>query len=157
MPGSDLALDTDELTRHIEIHYHARHREQLPMLVKLAEMIEDIHFGDEGVPQGLFDLLRRMTGDMEAHMKTEELDLFPAIRQGPARIDIPVAAMRNDNEGRVRDIAEIRRLTCDLTLPQTACSSWATLYAGLDELIDDLTEHVRLENDVLFPRFERAA
>ena len=51
--------------------------------------------------------------------------------------------------------AEIRRLTEDLTLPEGACGTWAALYAGLEEFINDFEEHMRLENDVLFPQFER--
>ncbi len=150
-------LDAVELTRRIETRYHARHREQLPVLAKLAEMVEDLHFGDEGVPDGLFDLLGQMIGEMEVHMKKEELVLFPAIRRGGgAGVETLIAAMRADHEHHDRAAAKIRRLTCDLTLPGTACSSWATLYAGLAEFTDDLTEHMRLENDVLFPRFERA-
>jgi regulator of cell morphogenesis and NO signaling len=150
--------DAAELTRHIEARYHARHREQLPILAKLAEMVEDIHFGDEGVPDGLFDLLSRMAGEMEAHRREQELVLFPAIRRGGGvGIETRIAAMRADHDDRDRDVAEIRRLTRDLALPKGVCSSWATLYAGLGEFVDDLTEHMRLENDVLFPRFERAA
>ena len=150
--------DPAKLTRHIETRYHARHREQLPLLAKMAEMIEDLHAGDEGVPDGLSDLLRRMAGEMEVHMKKEELVLFPAIRSGggPA-IQDPIAAMRADHANHEAEVAEIRRLTGNLTLPERACSSWATLYTGLAELIDDLAEHIQLENDVLFPRFEGVA
>ena len=32
--------DAAELTRHIETRYHARHREQLPMLAAMAERVE---------------------------------------------------------------------------------------------------------------------
>ena len=150
--------DAAELTRYIEARYHARHREQLPPLAKLAEMVEDLHFADEGVPHGLSDLLHRMIGEMEVHMKKEELVLFPAIRRGAGPgIDEPIAAMRADHDDHERELAEIRQLTHDLTPPERACTSWTTLYAGLAEFADDLTEHIRLENDVLFPRFENAA
>ena len=149
--------DAVELTRYIETRYHARHREQLPPLAKLAEMVEDVHFGDEGVPHGLSDLLHRMIGEMETHMKKEELVLFPAIRRGGVRGIGHVAAMRADHDDQHRKLAEIRRLTHDLTPPERACASWCTLYADLAELVDDLTEHIRRENDVLFPRFEKVA
>lgn len=89
-------------------------------------------------------------------MKKEELILFPAIRAGGAPgIEDPIAVMRADHDHHDRDIAEIRRLTRNLTLPAGACGTWTALYAGLAEFIDDLTEHMRLENDVLFPQFER--
>lgn len=147
-----------ELTRYIESRYHARHREQLPMLLKLAEMVEDLHCGEEGVPDGLYDILHRMTEDLEMHMTNEELVLFPAIRKGGGRaIAEAIAPIRADHAEHDHQLAEIRRLTNDLALPEGACSSWNTLYAGLAEFADDLSEHVRLENDVLFPRFERAA
>lgn len=145
------------LTRHIETRYHARHREQLPALAAMAERVEDVHFGDEGVPEGLSTLLRQMIGEMEVHMKKEELILFPAIRRGGMPgIESPIAVMRADHAGHDRELAEIRRLTANLSLPDGACGTWTGLYRGLAAFIDDLTEHMRLENDVLFPQFEPA-
>ena len=32
--------------------------------------------------------------------------------------------------------------------------SWQALYAGLAKLTSDLMEHIHLENNVLFPRYE---
>ncbi|NBE09389.1 hemerythrin domain-containing protein [Paragemmobacter ruber] len=143
------------LTRHIEERYHARHREQLPQLVAMAERVEDVHFGDVGVPDGLSALLHQMLGELEVHMKKEELILFPAIRKGGMPgIETPIAVMRADHAGHDRELAEILRLTANLTLPDGACGTWTGLYRGLDEFARDLTEHMRLENDVLFPQFE---
>ena len=143
------------LTRHIETRFHARHRQQLPALAALAERVEDLHFGDEQVPAGLSPLLRRMIGEVEVHMKKEELILFPALRRGGGPgIDAPIAKMRADHGDHGQEVAEIRRLTHDLVLPAGACRTWTALYAGLGEFLDDLAEHIRLENEVLFPRFE---
>lgn len=150
--------DPAELTRHIESRYHARHRAELPRLAELAERVETVHFGDEDAPEGLSEVLRRMVGAMEVHMKKEELILFQAIRRGGMPgIENPIAVMRADHVDHAREIAEIRRLTANLTLPSGACRSWAALYGGLAEFLADLEEHIRLENEVLFPRFEAAA
>ena len=147
--------DAAELTRHIETRYHARHREQLPQLAAIAEKVETVHYGDADVPEGLPEILNRMIGEMEVHMKKKELILFPAIRKGGGPgIENPIAVMRADHDDHDREIAEIRRLTRNLTLPEGACRSWSRLYSGLAEFIDDLSEHMRLENDVLFPQFE---
>ena len=43
-----------------------------------------------------------------------------------------------------RDIARIRDITGDFTLPKAACTSWATLYAGLSDFIEDLMSHACL-------------
>jgi regulator of cell morphogenesis and NO signaling len=69
-------------------------------------------------------------------------------------IEQPIAVMRADHAGHDREVAEIRRLTANLTLPEGACGTWTRLYEGLAEFIDDLSEHMRLENEVLFPQFE---
>lgn len=147
--------DAAELTRYIETRYHARHREQLPRLAEMAEKVENVHVGEDDVPEGLSAILRRMIGELEVHMKKEELILFPAIRKGGGPgIENPIAVMRADHDNHATEVAEIRRLTTDLTLPQGACGTWTALYAGLDEFISDLEEHIRLENEVLFPQFE---
>ncbi len=36
--------------------------------------------------------------------------------------------------------------------PPEACTTWKAMYNGINELIDDLMEHISLENNVLFPR-----
>lgn len=144
-----------ELTRHIETHFHARHRQQLPVLAGMAARVESVHSGHSRVPLGLYDLLRRMFGEMEVHMKKEELILFPAIRNGGAPgIEKPIAVMRADHDNHAVEVAEIRRLTGDLSLPEDACQTWTALYDGLAVFIADLEEHMQLENDVLFPEFE---
>ncbi|SHI00805.1 hemerythrin domain-containing protein [Marivita hallyeonensis] len=157
MPDTSPPQDPAELTRYIETRYHERHREQLPLLAQMAERVETVHFGDDDVPEGLSNLLERMTGDMEVHMKKEELILFPAIRKGGMPgIENPIAVMRADHDNHATEIADIRRLTCNLTLPAGACGTWTALYTGLAEFLGDLEEHMRLENDVLFPQFEPA-
>ena len=83
MMTDDASLDDAAgLTRHIEARYHQRHRAQLPRVAEMAAKVETVHFGNEALPKGLSDLLRRMIGEMEVHMKKEELILFPAIRAG---------------------------------------------------------------------------
>jgi regulator of cell morphogenesis and NO signaling len=42
-------------------------------------------------------------------------------------------------------------------VPEGACRTWTALYAGLGAFLDDLAEHIRLENEVLFPPFETEA
>lgn len=156
MPDTVPLHDAAELTRHIEARYHQRHRVELPPLAEMAGRVETVHAGEKDVPAGLSAILRHMIGDMEVHMKKEELILFPAIRAGGRPgLEHPIAVMRADHDDHDRDIAGIRRLTRNLTLPPGACGTWTALYAGLAAFIDDLTEHMRLENDVLFPQFER--
>ncbi len=147
--------DPASLTHHIETRYHARHREQLPAIAELAGKVERVHAGDAEVPAGLSALLRRMIGELEVHMKKDEIILFPVMRKGGAPgIENAISVMRADHDGHERYVDEIRRLTGGPALPDGACRSWTALYAGLDEFMADLAEHMRLENEVIFPMFE---
>ncbi|EMG6529250.1 iron-sulfur cluster repair protein YtfE, partial [Providencia rettgeri] len=40
----------------------------------------------------------------------------------------------------------------NVTPPPEACTTWRVLYNGINELIDDLMNHINLENNLLFPR-----
>ncbi|MEI2687241.1 MAG: hemerythrin domain-containing protein [Cypionkella sp.] len=149
--------DPAALITFIEARYHQTHRAQLPDLAALALKVERVHGDRPDAPLGLGALLQRLIGALEVHMKKEELILFPAIRRGGGPgIENPIAVMRADLDDHQTEVAEIRRLTHDLTLPEGACRSWTTLYDGLGEFLRDLDIHIRLENDVLFPRFSPA-
>jgi regulator of cell morphogenesis and NO signaling len=43
-------------------------------------------------------------------------------------------------------------MTDDITPPPHACNTWRALYRGLEELRDDLMQHIHLENNILFAR-----
>jgi len=46
----------------------------------------------------------------------------------------------------------LRDVTHGYALPPDACTSFQTLYAGLQGLEEDLHRHIHLENNILFPR-----
>jgi regulator of cell morphogenesis and NO signaling len=110
-------------------------------------------------------LVRRLTEDLAPHMRKEEQVLFPyivaleeaALRGGPrpsscfgsARNPIRMMMAEHDAVGEI--LAELRAATSGYTLPADACDSFRALYAGLQELENDLRRHIQLENDVLFP------
>ncbi|MDO9524545.1 MAG: hemerythrin domain-containing protein [Gemmobacter sp.] len=147
--------DPAALTRYIKATYHARHRAQLPLLAQMAERVETMHFGDTCVPEGLADLLEKIISEMEAHMTTEGLVLDPAIRtDGTPDPERPLAMMRANHTDLAADIAEIRRLTGGLALPDGVCGTWAALYSGLKTFLAELEAHMHLENDVPFPQAE---
>ncbi|MCV2865901.1 hemerythrin domain-containing protein [Albidovulum sediminicola] len=146
--------DPGALTRFIQGEFHARHRARLPALAALSEEVESIHAGRAGVPAGLAGLLRQMIGALEVHMKMAELILFPAMRKAAPGLDLPIAALRANHEDHTAEVEQILGLTSGLTLPAGACASWTRLYAETRAFLDDLKEHIRLENEVLFPQFE---
>lgn len=72
-------LDTASMIRDILTRYHEVHRRELPELFKLACKVEAVHGDHLLAPHGLADTLQEMIGELEVHMKKEELVLFPAM------------------------------------------------------------------------------
>ncbi len=155
-PADSAPHETNELISHIVKRYHDTHRRELPGLLKLARKVEAIHPDHPQVPHGLADMLQKLLGEIEVHMKKEELILFPAMRLHPdGALDTPIAQMRHDHDDHDEQLREIEIRTGRFSAPASACGSWRALYSGLAKFARDFAEHMRLENDVLFPRFEQ--
>jgi regulator of cell morphogenesis and NO signaling len=151
--------EIEALITHIQTRYHDHHRQELAALLMLARRVEDVHWGDPDLPQGLADLVEDLRQDLDEHMATEDSVLFPLMLQdGHEMISQPIAAMRCDHEGHEQGAKALAALTTHgFTPPGHACGTWQRLYAGLAKLAADLEHHMYLESDILFPRFERQA
>ncbi|HDZ72331.1 MAG TPA: iron-sulfur cluster repair protein YtfE [Aurantimonas coralicida] len=150
--------ETTALIDHIQTRYHEVHRRQIPELIELSRKVEAVHAAHPNAPEGLADALQQIMGELEVHMKKEELILFPAMRrQAEGQLDAPITEMRHDHDAHGAFLERVAQITDDYTLPDGACRSWQALYAGAAQLKDDLMEHIHLENNVLFPRFEASA
>lgn len=148
-------LCTSDLIDLILNQFHDTHRRELPELVGLAQKVERVHHDVVAVPRGLSAALKRLSIELDMHMRKEEEVLFPAMRHGLTEaIAQPITAMRRDHDDHVEALSEIDRLTNGLRIPEGVCGSWQRLYAGLGKLRNDLTSHMAAENDMLFPRFE---
>ncbi|MGC8477527.1 MAG: iron-sulfur cluster repair di-iron protein [Acetobacteraceae bacterium] len=156
---AEMPADPAGLVALIVSRFHAGHRRELPELIRLSQRVEAVHRGKPGTPAGLADILSGLQAELIPHMAKEELILFPLLVAGPAdpRAAMaagPIARMRAEHDDCGAMLEEVARVTSDLTLPAEACNSFRALYAGLAHFRDELTEHIHLENNVLFPPFE---
>jgi regulator of cell morphogenesis and NO signaling len=147
-----------EMIDHILTRYHAVHREQLPELIRMARRVEAVHRENPEVPTGLAAHLEDMEAELLNHMEKEESVLFPALR-APTGYDMrmPIQMMRSEHVDHGEQLERLMRLTDNATPPPGACNTWRALYSGVAQLSDDLIEHIHLENNLLFPRFEQPA
>ena len=146
---------SEELIEHILERYHATHRAELPELIRLAARVETRHAENTLVPRGIHDALVEAAEALEDHMQKEEQILFPLMRAGGhPMIRHPIGRMRDEHDEHGERLANLQALAHDFELPEEACPTWRALYAGVRKLIDDVHEHVHLENNVLFARFE---
>lgn len=145
---------TPDLIAHILERYHETHRQELPEAIGLARKVEQVHAGARACPAGLADHLAMIADDLEGHQQKEEKVLFPLILQGgSAMIRFPIERMMAEHRDVDVQLAHLAALTHDFTAPQDACPTWRELYRLCRKIDDDLREHMRLENEVLFARF----
>jgi regulator of cell morphogenesis and NO signaling len=118
-----------------------------------------VHAGKAGVPAGLADILQRALGELEVHMRKEELMIFPVMRRTDVArsLDGPTSMLRDDHSEQQEMLEQIAAMTDGFTLPEGGCATWRALYAGAAEFKRDLVEHIHIENNILFPRFESGA
>ncbi|MBP9896797.1 MAG: iron-sulfur cluster repair di-iron protein [Gemmatimonadales bacterium] len=148
-----------ELADHIEGHYHAGLRRDLPPLIEAARKVERVHATKPGVPSGLADVLTEFFAEMQSHMGKEEKILFPMIRRSERAeaVYMPVRMMEGEHDSHREQLVKIRELTDDLRLPVHACATWTALYHGLETVEAELMQHIHLENNILFSRATRGA
>ena len=130
----------------LKIH-HRGIRARGPELLALLEKVERVHG--------------------EAHPELHELkalvsyELYAAKEQGQrmapmhcGTIANPIRVMKMEHEGEGNRYLHIIQLTNHFSVPQDGCASYRLLMQELEAFVDALFEHIHLENNLLFPRFE---
>ena len=155
----------DLLVEYIEKKHHRYVEEKIPVLRQFLDKLCRVHGERHPELFKINELFTASAGELTAHMKKEELILFPFIKkmvkanldhgavESPQfkTVENPIAMMmeEHDNEGeRFRQIAE---LTDDYNPPSDACNTYKVTFAMLDEFEKDLHLHIHLENNILFP------
>jgi len=142
-----------EIIDHIIVRYHDRHREQLPELILQATKVERVHADKPGVPKGLTKYLTMLHQELSSHMMKEEQVLFLMIKRGMGKqAGGPISVMESEHDEAGELLEVIKHITHNVTPPPEACATWKAMYNGINTLIDDLMEHISLENNNLFPR-----
>lgn len=142
-----------ELVAYIVTTYHDKLRRSFPELVAMAAKVEARHAEKRSCPRGLASHLEEAHAAVLSHLEKDEQILFPMIVRGLGhRAAGPVQVMEMEHEHHKENLVRIRQLTADLTPPEEACTTWRALYLGLQQLEQELMEHIHLENNVLFQR-----
>ena len=143
----------EELVTHIVRRYHDPLKTELPRLIDLARRVEQVHAERDDRPVGLAALLVQVREAVESHLAKEEQILFPLIVAGRGRMaHMPVQVIIQEHDDHGQNLARIREITSNFSLPQDACATWRELYRALEELERELMDHIHLENSILFPR-----
>ena len=142
-----------EIIDHIIVRYHDRHREQLPELILQATKVERVHADKPSVPKGLTKYLTMLHEELSQPHDERRADPLPDDQRGMGSQAMgPISVMESEHDEAGELLEVIKHTTNNVTPPPEACTTWKAMYNGINELIDDLMDHISLENNVLFPR-----
>ncbi|MBN9399565.1 MAG: DUF542 domain-containing protein ['Candidatus Kapabacteria' thiocyanatum] len=143
------------LAEFIEQNHHGYERLTIPTVVTLLDKVISKHGERFPELQAIRIVFADMADALLQHFDDEEKTVFVVARTQYGGQSDDVRAMCDRHEADhltiSRKIDRLRTLTNDFTAPASACTTHKHTYAILAEFIDDLRQHVYLENAVLFP------
>lgn len=157
----------DFLTDYIMHVHHQYLRDNMPFIETHLERFVTGHSKKYPHLQELQKLFRDLQADIEPHLRQEEEVLFPYVRQIAHAYDDsepyagllvrtlrkPVESIMNQEHEKIMQfLTRMRQLTHGYTPPENACVSHGVACSLLQELDNDLVQHLYLENEVLFPK-----
>ena len=155
----------DFLIDHIINIHHTYVEQSIPLILQYAAKVAKVH-GHHYADVEINKLFIQVANELTAHMKKEEIILFPYIKKllglkatgeeivPPlfGTINNPISMMEQEHETAGNVFRAIAVLSNDYSPPEEACNTFRALYAKLQEFEQDLHQHIYLENNILFPK-----
>ena len=160
------AWPIDLLADYVEKRHHRYVEETTPTIKAFLEKLCKVHGGRHPELFEISRLFNETAGELAAHMKKEELVLFPFIhkmvktkRSGQplvtphfGSVENPIDAMMHEHDAEGERFRQIAELSDNYTVPADGCTTYRVAFSMLKEFEDDLHLHIHLENNILFPR-----
>ena len=165
----DQSLGLSELIDTIVDEHHAYVRTTIPALKTYLEKLEKVHGQRHPELGEIRTLFFAASENLLAHLKKEELILFPYVRAMVesqekgyplgrphfGELDNPIRMMEAEHQTEGDRFRKIAQLSNHYTPPEDACQTYRVAYALLHEFETDLHRHIHLENNLLFPRAQQ--
>lgn len=156
----------DFLADYVYNQHHLYYYNELPGLMGLITKVTEHHGGTHAELKPLYVMFTHLVKELDEHFKAEEEVVFPYIKalayakrtgnlsvlNDKVGITDPIKIMEADHEAAGEILDEMRKLTNDYTPPANACNSYQFLFQKLNELDEDMHQHIHLENNILFPK-----
>ncbi|WP_179374771.1 iron-sulfur cluster repair di-iron protein [Winogradskyella wichelsiae] len=155
----------DLLAEYVEKKHHRYVEEKIPVLLQFLNKLCKVHGERHPELFKINELFKASAGELSAHLKKEELILFPFIKnmvnakltnsaiKSPQfeTVENPIEMMKHEHDTEGERFREIAELTDNYNPPADACNTYKVTYAMLEEFEKDLHLHIHLENNILFP------
>lgn len=160
------AWPPDLLADYIEKTHHRYVERKIQEITPFLNKVVRVHGERHPELQEIEQLFNETAGELTAHMKKEELILFPFIRKmvntqnNPEQmtrpmfgtVQNPIEMMQHEHDTEGERFRKIAALTQNYTPPADACNTYRVTFALLKEFEEDLHLHIHLENNILFPK-----
>ena len=156
----------DLLADYVEKTHHHYVEEKTAVLLQYLNKLCKVHGDRHPELFEINDLFVESSKDLGAHMKKEELILFPFIKKMVnakkngenlatphfGTVESPVAMMKHEHVVEGERFEKIAQLTNNYQFPEDACGTYQVTYKMLEDFENDLHKHIHLENNILFPK-----
>lgn len=155
--GSFTTMKPTALTSYIEDKHHSYLREKLPEISTLLGTILRVHGADHTELFEVYRLFGTLKADLEQHLLKEETMLFPSFTEednnqdGIAKLS---AEIIKEHEAAGEILGKLREVTKNYTIPEDVCGTFRKAYTLLEEMENDLHEHIHLENNILLKKYD---
>lgn len=145
----------------VDIH-HSYLNQALPRLSELTTAILRAHGAKHQELKRVHKLFHDLKAALEAHLIDEEEVIFPLVKnyeedQSAMSLSRAVTIskkLEEEHEDAGKILHELREITQDYAVPDDGCGTYHTAYEELEELENDIFQHIHLENNILHPRLK---
>lgn len=144
------------LSAYIEDTHHSYLRHALPEAAELLNTVLRVHGKNH---RELFELYRffgQLKTDLEQHLLKEETILFPDFDEADENHEEIIKLTEEiitEHEAAGEILRELRRITKNYKAPADACNTFQKTYTILEEIEQDLHQHIHLENNILLQQY----
>ena len=149
----------------VETH-HRFVKERVEPLNDLAQKVAEHHGQTSPLLYRFATMTYHFLQDLLDHQVREEEVLFPMIKKAvayskdpsqggdyePGILSQPRALLEEEHHIAFTDMDYLKKLSNEYSVPEDACNSRRLVYRLMEEFQEDLLTHLRLEEQVLFPR-----
>lgn len=144
------------LSTYIEDTHHGYLRKALPKTAELLNVILRVHGKNHPELFEVYSLFGQLKTDLEQHLLKEETMLFPDFEDSIANKNEILHLTKtiiNEHEAAGEILAKLRKVTKEYSLPEDGCETFAKTYEMLEEIEEDLHQHIHLENNILLKEY----
>lgn len=149
-------MSPEVLSAYIEDTHHGYLRKSLPETAELLGVVLRAHGKNHKELFEVYRLFGKLKADLEQHLLKEETLVFPIVGEAENNLkEIKALTFEiiAEHEAAGEMLRELRIITKDYQLPEDACETFAKAYEKLEEIEEDLHQHIHLENNILFVQY----